>query len=111
MIQRVKKVKEWIDSNDNQFEVVQFYETPPDQIKLVVRLSDGIPFLRFAPWDYGDGPFDGFYIMDFMPDMKTVKYEIQLEEKRISGLCEINDIQLCEENKGKVICIGKKIKK
>ena len=112
MAQKVKKVKEWLDTSDHQFEVIEFYKTPPDQVKMVKRLSDGIPFLRFAPWDYGVDTenYNTFHVLDFMSDMKTIHYEIQTVERKINGHCEINDVILDEQNIGRILLIGKKVK-
>lgn len=110
MSKKVKKVKEWLNGSDHQFEIVEYYTEPPGQIKMAVRLSDKIPFLRFAPWDYGDDPYSAFYVIDFMPDMKTIHYQLHIQEKRLGGYCDINDVQLDKESGVKVICIGKKVK-
>jgi hypothetical protein len=112
MTQKVKTVKEWLDTSGHQFEVIQYYDEPPDQIKMARRLSDGIPFLRFAPWDYGMNKksYDSFYVLDFLSDMKTIKYRMMIDGDTREGECEINDVILDEDNKGTVLFIGKKVK-
>lgn len=112
MAQKVKKVKEWLDVSNHQFEVIQYYDEPPGSIKMVIRLSDGIPFLRFAPWDYGMDlrSYDSFYVLDFLSDMKTIKYRMMIDGETKEGECEINDVILDEDNKGRILFIGKKVK-
>ena len=88
------KVKEWMQ-DPPQFEVIEFYETPPGEIKSVIRLSDGVLFLRFEPCDFVDKTLlDAFYITGFHSDNIGIDFEIHRNGEKVIGSCEINDIIL-----------------